>query len=80
MSKKYSRKTIVLFLIDQPGFVCLQTRELDQPSACFTGFALSVGLLHFAHFEAYCKTNIGKQSEMVLQVCQNSQTVLSLST
>lgn len=39
---------MVLFLVGQPGWVCLRSRELDQPSACFIGFALLVGLLHFA--------------------------------
>lgn len=63
---------MVLFLVGQPGWVCLQTSELDQPSACFTGFTLLVSLLHFAHFEAYCKTNIRKRHEMVMQVHRNS--------
>lgn len=74
VSEKYSRKTMVLSLPGQPGWVCLQTRELDQPSAWF------YSLLHFGYFEGYCNTNTRKWSKMVLQVYWNSQTVLLLST
>lgn len=38
-----------------------------------------LGHLHFAHHETYCKTNCRKLSEMGLQVCQNSQTILFLN-
>lgn len=80
VSEKYSRKTAVLFLFGQPGWAWQWTRDLDQPSTSFTGFTLSVRLLRFAHHETYCKRNSWKLSEMVLQVCQNSQTILFLNT
>lgn len=61
------------------GFV-YKPESWTSPLPAFTGSALSVGLLHFEYFEAYCNTNIRKWSKMVLHVYWNSQTVLSLST
>lgn len=58
---------MAVFLIGWPAWICLQTRELDPHSPCFTGFASLVSLLHFPHCEA-CNPNIRKQSEMVLCV------------